>query len=319
MTSCSRVLHGRNSAYADMPLGEIQGSGSGCARQASRRQCHCGPHDSITIDQRAYAESIVVEGRGSTQVRKTYTPLDPGMDPSEREEGKAEQNSSQFPYARILGKFMFLAGMTRPDLSNSVRDLGRWTAPPCLRHWQGLQHVLRYLAGTLGICLRYGGRNVKTEKALVGYADSDWANDAETRRSVTGYLLLMNKSPIAWQSKRQASLTLSSSEAECTAMIQGMRHCIFNRGILEEMGLPQDTTLWFCDNRGAIQAATVTGFNGRTRHVDMKLKCSRRYVEKKLFIMRYVPTSEQRADILTKRVKRSSVSDFVNSVLARWV
>ena len=37
---------------------------------------------------------------------------------------------------------------------------------------------------------------VKTEKALVGYADSDWANDVETRRSITGYLLLMNGSPI---------------------------------------------------------------------------------------------------------------------------
>jgi len=51
----------------------------------------------------------------------------------------------------------------------------------------------------------------------------------------------------------------------------------------------------------------------------MKLKCSRQYVEKELFNVRYVPTSEQRADILTKRVKKSSVFDFVNSVLARWV
>ncbi|CAM9679381.1 unnamed protein product [Sphacelaria rigidula] len=129
----------------------------------------------------------------------------------------------------------------------------------------------------------------------------------------------MNKSPIVWRSKLQASVTLSFSEAEWTAMVQGMRHCLFIRGILEDMGLPQDTTLWFCDNRGAIQAATVTGFNERTRHVDMKLESSRQYVEKKLFTVRYVPTSEQRADILMKRVKRSSVSDFFNSALARWV
>ena len=86
--------------------------------------------------------------------------------------------------------------MTRPDLSNSLLELGRRAASPCLRHWRGLQHVLRYLAGTLDICIRYGMGSVETEKALVGYADSDWANDVETRRRVTGYLLLMNGSPI---------------------------------------------------------------------------------------------------------------------------
>ncbi|CAM9301783.1 unnamed protein product, partial [Sphacelaria rigidula] len=261
-------------------------------------------HDSITLDQRAYAESIVVEGMGSTQVRKTYTLLDPGMGLSERKEGEGELNSSEFPYARILGKLMFLAGMTRTDLSNSDREQGRRTATLSPRHWRGLQHVLRYLAGTLDICLGYGVSNVKTEKALMGNADSDWANDAETRRSVTGYFLLMNKSPIVWRSKPQASVTFFSSEAERTAMVQDMRHCIFIRGIPEEMGLPQDTTLWFCDNRSAIQATTVTGFNGRTRRVDIKLKCSRQYVEKKLFTVRCVPTSEKRADILTKRVKK---------------
>ena len=87
-------------------------------------------HDSIILDQRAYAESIVVEGMGSTQVRKTYVPLDPGMDLSERKEDEEELDSPQFPYARILGKLMFLAGMTRPDLSNSVRELGRRAASP---------------------------------------------------------------------------------------------------------------------------------------------------------------------------------------------
>ncbi|CAM9676061.1 unnamed protein product [Sphacelaria rigidula] len=167
---------------------------------------------------------------------------------------------------------MFLAGMTRPDLSNSVRGLGRRTVSPCLRHWRGLQHVFRYLAGTLGICVRYGVSNVKAEKALVSHTDSNSVNDAETPRSVTGYLLLMNKSPIVWRFKLQAPVTLSSSEAELTAMVQCMRHCIFIRGILDEMGLPQDTTLWFCDSRGAIQVATVTGFNGGTRYGNMKLK-----------------------------------------------
>ncbi|CAM9864171.1 unnamed protein product, partial [Choristocarpus tenellus] len=49
---------------------------------------------------------------------------------------------------------------------------------------------------------------------LVRYGDSDWGTDSQTRRSVTGYIILFNGSPIAWRSKLQGAVTLSSSEAE---------------------------------------------------------------------------------------------------------
>ncbi|CAM9907252.1 unnamed protein product [Sphacelaria rigidula] len=111
---------------------------------------------------------------GSTKVRKTCMPLH-----QERKVGEGELDSFQFPSARIRRKLMFLAGMTRPDLPNSVRELRRRVASPCLRYWRGLQHVLRYLADTLDVCLRYVMGTVTIEKALVGYADWIWANDAE--------------------------------------------------------------------------------------------------------------------------------------------
>ncbi|CAN0474038.1 unnamed protein product, partial [Discosporangium mesarthrocarpum] len=73
-------------------------------------------------------------------------------------------------------------------------------------------------------------------------------------------------------------------------------------------------TPWYCDNRGAIQASSITGFNGRTKHVDMKLKCTREYVEKDLFHIQYVSTTKQLADILTKRLRKSLTINFVRSV-----
>lgn len=69
--------------------------------------------------------------------------------------------------------------------------------------------------------------------------------------------------------------------------------------------------------RRAIQTAIVIGFNGRTRLVDMKLMSSREYVVKKLLTAQYVPASEQRADILTKGIRKPSMFDFGSSVLAR--
>ncbi|CAN0508160.1 unnamed protein product, partial [Discosporangium mesarthrocarpum] len=144
-----------------------------------------------TLHQQHYAQRIVMDGMGSMEVRTASSPLDPGMDPTARRHDEQELDKTRYLYAYILGKLMFLAAMTRPDLSNSVRELGRRSASPCLRHWRGLQHVLRYLAGTTDIAIHYPrGTDTDNEQLITGYADSDWANDPETRRSVTGYLLL---------------------------------------------------------------------------------------------------------------------------------
>ena len=73
---------------------------------------------------------------------------------------------------------------------------------------------------------------------------------------------------------------------------------------------------WFCDNRGAIQAAFRNGFGGRPKHVDIKLKCTHEYVERGLIEVRYVCSKEQRADILTKSIQKPLVAKFVELVLS---
>ena len=88
--------------------------------------------EGIKLDQTLYAKCIIIDGMGSTDVRKVFTALDPGMDLSPRQENKEEFDSSSLLYARILGKLKFLAGMTRPDIAYSVRELSRRVASPCM-------------------------------------------------------------------------------------------------------------------------------------------------------------------------------------------
>ena len=156
----------------------------------------------ITLDQSRYAADIVSGILGSLEVRATSTPIDPGMDISATRSDEDTLDAS-YMYSHHVGKLMYLAGMTRPDLSNAVRELGRRASSPCMRHWRALQHVARYLAGTLSISIMYSADISNLEGSLVGYSDSDWATDPESRRSVTGYILLFNNSPVAWKSKSQ--------------------------------------------------------------------------------------------------------------------
>ncbi|CAN0024168.1 unnamed protein product, partial [Choristocarpus tenellus] len=271
----------------------------------------------ITLDQRFYAESSVREGIGSTEVWSTSSPLNPGMNLTPRRTDEEELDQRYRPYRTILGKHMFLAGMTQPDLSNSVRELGRHAASLCNRHWKGLQHVLQYIAATMKVGIRCPAGGEIDNGGLIMYGDSDWGNGTASRRSLTGYPILLNEAPIAWKSMMRGTVTTSSSEAEWTAMVQGMRHAIFLRGILGELGIPQGFTNWYGDNRGAIQAAITEGFYGRTRHVDIKLKCTREYVNQGFFAVKYIPTALQLADILTKRLRKKQVEDFVDTVLNR--
>ncbi|CAM9649410.1 unnamed protein product [Discosporangium mesarthrocarpum] len=92
----------------------------------------------ISLNQQFFAESIVTEGIGSVQERGASTPLDPGMDMAAPREEEEILDGNIYPYPTLVGKLMFLAGMTRSDLSNSSRELLRRTNAPCLRHWSGL-------------------------------------------------------------------------------------------------------------------------------------------------------------------------------------
>ncbi|CAN0405326.1 unnamed protein product [Discosporangium mesarthrocarpum] len=81
--------------------------------------------DGITLDYALYAQGIVMARMGSLDVRKTTTPLDPGMvDLSARRDDEEELDTARFPYSSILGKLMFLAGMSRPDLATVFANWG---------------------------------------------------------------------------------------------------------------------------------------------------------------------------------------------------
>lgn len=95
-------------------------------------------------------------------------------------------------YRSILGKLNFLTN-TRPDLSYTVHVLSQFMHQPRLPHFEALTHTLRYLYHTAGQGIVLQGLNHLT---LQAYSDSDWAACPDSRRSVTGYVLMLGNSPI---------------------------------------------------------------------------------------------------------------------------
>jgi len=102
------------------------------------------------------------------------------------------------PYRVIIGKLNFLTH-THPDLSFAVQMLRQFMQSPRTSHVIALEHILRYLNGTAG-----QGIHLKANGPLLlqAFSDSDWAFCPLTRRSVTGYMILLGTSPISWKSKK---------------------------------------------------------------------------------------------------------------------
>jgi len=76
----------------------------------------------------------------------------------------------------------------------------------------------------------------KTPTFLWGWVDADWAGDTDTRRSHTGYILMMNGKPISWKSRRQDNVSLSqaTSEAQFVAASPAGQEAIYLRETLPD-------------------------------------------------------------------------------------
>lgn len=111
-------------------------------------------------------------------------------------------------YARAIGSLMYAMLGTRVDITYSVSVLSRYLGNPDPQHMRATKRIMRYLRGTTKLELTFRG----DLKPLVGYTDSDWAGDIETRRSTSGFLFNIGSGAISWSRKRQPTVSLSSCE-----------------------------------------------------------------------------------------------------------
>lgn len=182
----------------------------------------------IHISQGKYALEVLrrFDMENCNSVR---SPMVPGNKLSLDEDGELVDETF---YKQIIGSLIYIT-TTRPDLQFSVSLLSRYMSKPTTLHLQAAKRVLRYLRGTVdfGIWFKRGG----TGEVSV-YTDIDFAGDEDSRKSTSGYVFLMDGSAVAWLSKKQPIVTLSTTEAEYVAASVCASQAIWFKRILEELG-----------------------------------------------------------------------------------
>ena len=110
---------------------------------------------------------------------------------------------------------MYAMVCTRPDLAYALSIFSRFMSNPGKAHWQALKLVLRYVKGTLGYGLIFGGVQQEgkeggvTNHALIGFTDSDYAKCLDSRKSTSGYCFTLYGS-IVYSLRRIAFIVITS-------------------------------------------------------------------------------------------------------------
>ncbi|WZY75710.1 hypothetical protein YC2023_022094 [Brassica napus] len=204
-------------------------------------------------------------------------------------------------YKQIIGSLMYITN-TRPGLQFSVSLLSRFMSKPTQLHVQVAKRVLRYLRGTVDFGIWYkGGGNSE----LQVYTDSDFVGDVESRKSTSGYVFLMDNAAVAWLSKKQPIVTLSTTEAEYVSASVCACQAVWFKRILEELGhhILGGTTIW-CDNTSTIKLSKNQVFHGRCKHIGVRFHFLRELVNNEEISLEHYGSQEQIADILTKPLRR---------------
>lgn len=207
-------------------------------------------------------------------------------------------------YQSLVGALIYLAVNTRPDISHAVGILSRFMSCPTDLHWEAAKHVLRYLKGTTHLGLLFAATKHPGVYTCEMYTDADFAADVDKRRSITGAVMLMQGAAVLWLSKLQTIVATSTAEAEFIAASVATKEGLWVRKLLSEFSGKVNPLNLAVDNQSALVLISehTAGQSGRTKHIDIQFQHVRDRYQRGDVTVRFVSTTDQRADMFTKQL-----------------
>jgi len=166
----------------------------------------------IKMHQQCYANEVIKRFRMENS-NTVSTPLAANGKLSKDMTSSDQEGSPEIkdlPYQSLIGSLMYLAVCTRPYISRVVSLLSQFNSNFTQQHWTAAKRVLRYLKPSEKSGLTFK----KTDKNLFGYADADWGSNIDDRRSFTGFAFMVAIVAVSWESRKQRTVALSTTEAE---------------------------------------------------------------------------------------------------------
>ena len=208
------------------------------------------------------------------------------LEPGEPEAGNRNNN-----YASLIGSLMYAAVATWADIAYAVNRLASFIANPTLSHWNTAKQVMRYLNGTKNYGITYS--QIKDSNDHIhGYSDASFANNSDCT-SVSSYIFMQASSTITWGSKKQNTVSLSSTEAEYICLSDAVRDALWLQSLNSELGYTQSESTLICGNNlSSLVIAENPRYHKSTNHFDIKHHFIHDQIKNENVDIKFCPTKD---------------------------
>ena len=156
----------------------------------------------------------------------------------------------------------------------------------------------------------------------LGYTDSDYQGDIDSRKSTSGYVFTLGGGAIVWRSVKQKYISDSVTEAEYVAASEAAKEAVWLRNFL--MGLdvipsmPKSITI-YCDNAGAVANSKEPRSHKANKHIERKYHLIREIVKRGDVVVAKIASEDNLADPFTKAMAQDKLERHVEGMGVRGV
>ena len=220
--------------------------------------------------------------------------------------------AGQAEYASKCGAGIFAGPCSRFDALYTLGMCSRCLTFPTERMMKAIERCIVYMAQT---CDRGINFNNQTSIVYEAYSDADW----QVAHSTTGTCHCIGGRVVHASSKRQQSISISTTEAEIMAASLAATEIVFMRNLLTEMGydMSEPTVLWV-DNMGAVEITKRRESLARSRHIERRYLKMQEWVAEGKIQVKYINTDENRADMFTKPLDRATFEKHASGIMG-WL
>lgn len=278
------------------------------------------------------------------------TPLPEGCHP-EVDETDLLDDAGTRKYQMLIGMAQWACTIGRLDISFAVSSLSRFSANPRQGHLELAIYLFGYLKKFPNRRIVLNSKPLVVSEELknnsfhpdfledypdakedidarfpVAYGDefetsiffdADHAHDQRTRRSISGLLIFIGSTPVAWRSKRQGCIATSTYCAEFMAMRTAVEEAISLRYMLRCFGCKVTTpTRLYGDNLGCIQSASIPDGELKKKHIAISYHYVREAIAAQIVNATWCKTHENWSDLCTKALGSNTFNDLVNDIMS---
>jgi hypothetical protein len=177
-------------------------------------------------------------------------------------------------------------------------------------------HVIGYIKNTMDLGLTYSRDSDISPTAFV---DADYGGCKDTRWSTSGFVFMMAGGVVTWSSKRQATVALSTVEAEYVAMSRCAQQMIWMQSWLDEVKIEHSLPgIIKGDNRGALALTKNTKDHGKVKHIDIRHHYIRELLQSGAISVEQVTSADNLADLFTKPLSRDTHHRLLAALNINW-